>query len=221
MPNIVIVGTQWGDEGKGKIVDILAKEAEYIVRYQGGPNAGHTVIFDDQHYVLHLLPSGILIPNKICIIANGVVVDPLALYEEVQLLEKRGIQISGRLFISELAHLIFPYHKLIDGFREDSKEGGNTKIGTTRKGIGPTYADKVERVGIRLIDYLEEDTFEILLEQNLQLKKPFLGSKYSEIKEEILEKAKFLMFLGLSSLSSHKRRKISQQKCQFDYYLFL
>ncbi|MBI2119828.1 MAG: adenylosuccinate synthase [Elusimicrobia bacterium] len=193
MPSIVVVGTQWGDEGKGKIVHLLGKEADMIVRYQGGPNAGHTVVFDDKLFVLHLIPAGILIPKKICVIANGVVVDPLALQEEVKLLEERKIKVEGRLFISELAHLILPYHKILDVAKEESKKG-ETKIGTTRKGIGPAYADKVERVGIRLSDYLEEDTFKELLEQNLKLKKEYLGSpsQIEELKNQILTQASSL-----------------------------
>ena len=193
MASIVIVGTQWGDEGKGKIVHLLGKEADYIVRYQGGPNAGHTVVFDGKHFVLHLVPAGILIPKKICVIANGVVVDPLSLYEEVKLLERRNIKVSGRLFISELAHLIFPYHKILDVSREEAK-GGERKIGTTRKGIGPAYADKVERVGIRLVDYLEEKTFQELLDQNLKIKRELLGSssEIEKLREEILNQAKTL-----------------------------
>ncbi len=193
MPSIVVVGTQWGDEGKGKIVHLLGKEADYIVRYQGGPNAGHTVVFDGKLFVLHLIPAGILIPKKKCVIANGVVVDPASLYEEVQLLEQRNIHTKGRLFISELAHLIFPYHRMLDVAREESK-AGETKIGTTRKGIGPTYADKVERVGIRVIDYLEPVTFEKLLDHNLHLKKERLGGNdaIKKIKVEILSQAKKL-----------------------------
>ena len=190
MSSIVIVGTQWGDEGKGKIVHLLGKEADYIVRYQGGPNAGHTVVFDGKHFILHLIPAGILIPGKKCVIANGVVVDPAALREEVELLEQRKIKISGRLFISELAHLILPYHKMLDVAREESKVG-ETRIGTTRKGIGPTYADKVERTGIRLADYLEPDTFEALLDQNLRVKAPRLGGPeaVAKLRKEILEQA--------------------------------
>ncbi len=193
MPSVVVLGTQWGDEGKGKIVHLLGKQADYIVRYQGGPNAGHTVVFDDKKFVLHLIPAGILIPKKICVIANGVVVDPLSIYEEIKLLEKRDISVKGRLFISELAHLIFPYHKIMDIAREESK-AGETKIGTTRKGIGPTYADKVERVGIRLVDYLEPETFSKLLEQNLLLKKHFIEkvSTVDKVRKEILDQAKFL-----------------------------
>ena len=191
MPSVVVLGTQWGDEGKGKIVHLLGKQADFIVRYQGGPNAGHTVIFDDKKFVLHLIPSGILIPKKICVIGNGVVVDPLAIHQEIKLLEKRGISVKGRLFISELAHLIFPYHKILDAARE---EAGGTKIGTTRKGIGPTYADKVERIGIRLIDYLEPDTFGSLLNQNLALKASQIEkfSSIHKLRKEILDQAKYL-----------------------------
>lgn len=193
MPSIVVVGTQWGDEGKGKIVHLLGKESDYIVRYQGGPNAGHTVVFDGKLFVLHLIPAGILIPGKKCVIANGVVIDPASLHEEVKLLEQRKIRVEGRLFVSELAHLIFPYHKMLDVAREESKKG-ETKIGTTRKGIGPTYADKVERVGIRVIDYIEPDTFEPLLDQNLHLKKDLLGGPegIKKIKADILKQAETL-----------------------------
>ncbi len=194
MSTIAIVGTQWGDEGKGKIVHLLGKEADGIVRYQGGPNAGHTVVFDGKMFVLHLIPAGILIPKKICYIANGVVIDPFSLYEEVQLLQKRDITVAGRLFISELAHLIFPYHKILDVAREESTAQGSRKIGTTRKGIGPAYADKVERTGIRVIDYLEKETFEELLEQNLRLKEKFLQkfSAIEKLRKEILDQAKIL-----------------------------
>ncbi|MBI4217590.1 MAG: adenylosuccinate synthase [Elusimicrobia bacterium] len=193
MASIVIVGTQWGDEGKGKIVHLLGKEADYIVRYQGGPNAGHTVVFDNKLFVLHLVPAGILIPGKKCVISNGVVIDPLSLFEEVKLLESRNIKVSGRLFISELAHLILPYHKILDAAREESKRG-ETKIGTTRKGIGPAYADKVERIGIRVVDYLDEKFFAQVLDQNLSVKKDFLGgsSKVEKLGREILSQSKSL-----------------------------
>ncbi|OGR88284.1 MAG: adenylosuccinate synthase [Elusimicrobia bacterium RIFCSPLOWO2_01_FULL_60_11] len=193
MPSVVVLGTQWGDEGKGKIVHLLGKQADYIVRYQGGPNAGHTVVFDGKKFVLHLIPAGILIPKKICVIGNGVVVDPLSIREEIELLEKRNIQVKGRLFISELAHLIFPYHKILDAAREEAG-GKATRIGTTRKGIGPTYADKVERVGIRMVDYLEPDTFARLLEQNLALKAHLIEkfSSVEKLRREILEQAERL-----------------------------
>ena len=133
MPNTVIVGAQWGDEGKGKVIDILAAKSDYIVRYQGGNNAGHTVVIGRDEFILHLIPSGILHKDKICVICNGVVVDPKALLEEIKMLEAKGISVSDRLFVSENAHIIFPYHKTLDEIKEERKK----KIGTTKKGIGP------------------------------------------------------------------------------------
>ncbi len=156
MPNTVLVGAQWGDEGKGKIIDVLAEEAEWVVRYQGGNNAGHTVEIGADRYVLHLVPSGILHAGKRCVIGNGVVVDPLALLEEIDGVEARGISTVGRLFVSDRAHLVFPYHRLIDDYREQKPAGGS-KIGTTKRGIGPTYGDKAARVGLRAGDLLEPD----------------------------------------------------------------
>src|SRR4051794_36450015 len=164
MSTLVVVGVQWGDEGKGKIVHLLGKKADVVVRYQGGNNAGHTVVFDGKHFVLHLIPSGILEPGKKGVIANGVVVDPAALKEEVEFLEAKKIKVSGRLFVSYLAHVILPYHKYLDTLRETGDKSG--VIGTTRKGIGPAYSDKVGRNGIRVVDYLEQDTFEELLDHN-------------------------------------------------------
>lgn len=195
MSTLVVLGTQWGDEGKGKVVHYLAKQADYIVRYQGGNNAGHTLIYQNKPFVLHLIPSGILFPDKMCLITNGVVIDPRALKNEIDLLRKKKIPLKGRFFISELAHIILPYHKIIDGFLEE----GKVKIGTTKRGIGPTYADKVKRIGIRVIDYLEKDVFEDLLEKNLIEKAPILeksGTDIKKLKKEILkdreELAKFL-----------------------------
>jgi adenylosuccinate synthase len=156
MPNTVLVGAQWGDEGKGKIIDVLAEEADWVVRYQGGNNAGHTVEIGSDRYVLHLIPSGILHEGKRCIIGNGVVVDPVALLEEIDGVEQRGIRTAGRLFVSDRAHLVFPYHKLIDEHREHKPAAG-AKIGTTKRGIGPTYGDKAARVGLRAGDLLEPD----------------------------------------------------------------
>lgn len=157
MTSTVLVGAQFGDEGKGKIIDILSEENDVIVRYQGGDNAGHTIVIGDKEYILHLIPSGILREDKICVIGNGVVVNPKALSTEIEMLEKNGINVDGRLFISGLCHLIFPYHGLWDQYREDSR--GLESIGTTKKGIGPTYADKVSRMGIRLIDALNPKLF--------------------------------------------------------------
>ena len=136
----VVVGAQWGDEGKGKIIDLLAAQADVVVRYQGGSNAGHTVHVDNEQYVLHLVPSGILYDGKVNVIGNGVVIDPARLLDEIDHFEKRGIKVAGRLFISDLAHVTLAYHKRMDEARESRR--GATKIGTTHQGIGPTYTDK-------------------------------------------------------------------------------
>ncbi|MFH1540377.1 MAG: adenylosuccinate synthase [Elusimicrobiota bacterium] len=169
MKNLVIVGLQWGDEGKGKVVHFLSKKADYIVRYQGGNNAGHTIVFDGKEFVLHLVPSGILFPHTKCVIGNGVVVDPEALVSEIEFLEKRGIKVKGRLFISENCNIILPYHKILDGLREKTQN-----IGTTKRGIGPCYADKFARLGIRMCEYLDKTTFEEILESNLKEKSAVL-----------------------------------------------
>ena len=140
MANTILVGAQWGDEGKGKIIDVLTEWADVVVRTQGGNNAGHTVFIGQQKYILHLVPSGILRPGKICVIGNGVVVDPISLVEEIDGLQKLGVQVDGNLLISENAHLVFPYHRELDEQREILK--GKNKIGTTKRGIGPAYGDK-------------------------------------------------------------------------------
>ena len=176
MPNIVVVGAQWGDEGKGKVIDILAKDFVYIVRYQGGNNAGHTVVIGDDKFILHLIPSGILHKEKACVIGNGVVVDPKALIEEIEKLESKGISVKGRLFVSENAHVIFPYHRVIDELKEIKK--GKSKIGTTKKGIGPCYADKVSRSGIRIIDLLNDNIFKRKLKINIEEKNKILKILY-------------------------------------------
>lgn len=151
MPNVVIIGAQWGDEGKGKIVDLLTHDTDYVVRFQGGNNAGHTVIVDGKTYILHLIPSGILHKEKICIIGNGVVLDPQIFIQELDTLLSQGIDVSpNRLKLSTKTHLIMPYHKLLDQFRENANTA--QKIGTTGRGIGPCYEDKVSRIGIRTID---------------------------------------------------------------------
>jgi len=169
MSNIVIVGAQWGDEGKGKIVDIFTEYADLIVRFQGGNNAGHTIVVDGEKTVLHLIPSGILHQNKKCIIGNGVVVDPEILIDEIDSLKRKGQFDDNRLIISEDAHLIMPYHKKIDAAKENLK--GNRKIGTTGRGIGPAYEDKIARTGIRFADLIDESVFRdklkfILMEKN-------------------------------------------------------
>jgi len=157
MATTILVGAQWGDEGKGKIIDVLTEQSDVVVRYQGGNNAGHTVEVGDQKYVLHLIPSGILHPGKISVIGNGVVVDPVALLDEIKHLRQRGVSIDGNLYISETAHLVLPYHRLLDEIREEQK--GKRKIGTTKRGIGPAYADKVARTGLRVIDLLSAERF--------------------------------------------------------------
>src|SRR3989339_518710 len=144
MPAAVVVGLQWGDEGKGKVCHFLSSWADWIVRFQGGNNAGHTIVFDNRKYVLHIIPSGILYPGKKCIIGNGVVIDPLALVEELDFLAKKRIPLKGRLFIAYNCHLIFPYHQYMEAFREEMK----SRVGTTRRGIGPAYGDKFARIGI-------------------------------------------------------------------------
>jgi len=175
MPNIVILGAQWGDEGKGKVIDIYAPKVDIIARYQGGNNAGHTVVIGEDEFILHLIPSGILHKDKICVIGNGVVIDPKALLEEIEMLEKKNVHVGGRLFISEQAHVIFPYHRKLDELKEEKKK----KIGTTKKGIGPCYADKVARSGIRITDLLDEKTFREKLEGNLEEKNAILSRIYN------------------------------------------
>lgn len=172
MPNTVLIGSQWGDEGKGKIIDVLMEGVDWVVRYQGGNNAGHTVEIGDQKYVLHLIPSGILRPGKKCVIGNGLVVDLLALVGEMQELIERGLQMEGRLYVSDRAHVVLPYHRLLDAGREGRLREGE-KIGTTQRGIGPTYADKVSRTGMRMGDLLDPD-FEALLRARIAANNVFL-----------------------------------------------
>jgi adenylosuccinate synthase len=147
---IVIVGAQWGDEGKGKITDVLAEQATLVARYQGGANAGHTVLVDGEEFILHLIPSGAIVPSVKCVLGNGVVIDPWTLLEEIDGLEGRGIEIAERLIVSSRAHLVLPYHRLLDGARESLR--GDAKIGTTKRGIGPAYRDKVSRTGVRVCE---------------------------------------------------------------------
>ncbi len=174
MPVKIVIGTQWGDEGKGKVVDLLSETADVVARYQGGANAGHTVEIGDQRFILHLLPAGILRPNTVCIIGNGVVVDPAALLREIEIVRKEGIEIAGRLKISHNAHLIMPYHKKLDSLRER----GTNKIGTTGRGIGPAYIDKAQRVGIRIVDLLDRDYLEERIRMNLKEKNRILAHIY-------------------------------------------
>ncbi len=181
----VVVGTQWGDEGKGKVIDYLAKNADIIARYQGGANAGHTVVVNDKKFVFHLIPSGILYPDKICVIGNGVVIDPIALFEEIEYLKKNGVDVENKLYIAENAHITLPYHKILD--QVEDKFRGKGKLGTTGRGIGTTYTDKYGRIGIRVIDFIDDEVFMEKLKIALELKNYLFKEYY---KEEILSPEK-------------------------------
>ena len=175
MPNVGVVGVQWGDEGKGKIIDILSSYADVIVRFQGGANAGHTIVAEGKKIILHLIPSGILHEGKYCIIGNGVVLDPEVFEKEVNELKGLGfIKDDKKLMVSGLAHVIMPYHKKLDVLRESK---GKQKIGTTGRGIGPAYEDKISRMGIRVIDFLDKKVFSEKVKQNLEIKN-FMIKKY-------------------------------------------
>ncbi|MGM0507987.1 MAG: adenylosuccinate synthase [Fusobacteriota bacterium] len=179
MSGYVVVGTQWGDEGKGKMIDVIAEKADLIVRYQGGNNAGHTVVIGDEKYVLHLTPSGILNGSGSCIIGPGVVVDLRVLIEEIELLESKGIDTS-KLYISDRAHIIMPYHITLDEVKESLR--GKNAIGTTKRGIGPAYGDKISRVGIRASDLLDIEYFKKRLKNNIQEKNAFFERVYNQEK---------------------------------------
>lgn len=174
MANLIIVGSQWGDEGKGKIVDLFTAHFDIIARYQGGHNAGHTVIINGRKYVLHLIPSGILHPDKLCVIGNGMVIDPLALKKEIEELRAGGIDCKGRLLISNRAHLILDYHRLVE--KGDEARRGDDRIGTTKRGIGPAYEDKMGRRGVRICDLFAPQTLRRRLEDNVRLKKALVPS---------------------------------------------
>jgi adenylosuccinate synthase len=196
MPNTILVGAQWGDEGKGKIIDFLTEEADIVVRSQGGNNAGHTVIIGGKKFTLHLIPSGILRSGKACVIGNGVVVDPIDLIRELTGLQKQGVTIGDNLFISDCAHVVFPYHRMLDECRERAK--GDKKIGTTKRGIGPCYGDKVERTGLRMGDLVHPKTFsekfQAKVEENNKILEAF-GEKpidFLEIKKAYLAAARKL-----------------------------
>ncbi len=210
----IIVGSQWGDEGKGKIVDILSERFEIVVRYQGGANAGHTVQIGDKQYILHLIPSGILRENVICVIGNGVVIDPKALLDEISILEKSGINIKGRLFISQNAHLIMPYHKLLDSISENT----STKIGTTGRGIGPCYIDKYARKGIRIVDLLDKKVLEEKIKFNIEEKNNILRKVYNheelDVNEIIKEYVEFDQIIDqyITDVPSYLNNAISEGK---------
>jgi len=198
MSAFIVLGAQWGDEGKGKMTDYLAEEANVVVRFQGGNNAGHTVVVGDKEYKLHLIPSGILYEDKLNVIGNGVVVDPKALFEEIDYLEGVGVKVTPeKLIISDRAQLIMPYHKVLDKLKEQAR--GKNDIGTTGKGIGPCYTDKFERCGIRVCDLMHEDVFTEKLKENIEMKNAYitkvLGGEpvsFDEILKEYLEFAKKL-----------------------------
>jgi adenylosuccinate synthase len=208
MSNVVIVGAQWGDEGKGKIVDLLTQYADLVVRFQGGNNAGHTIVLRGEKFVVHLIPSGILYEDKKCIIGNGVVLDPAVLVEEIDEIKKRGyFKDDPQLMISEETHIILPYHRKIDVAREKT-----FKIGTTGRGIGPAYEDKVARCGIRMVDLLDENVFREKLEANLAQKNIYLtqvlkekGFEFSEIFNEYLQyKNRLEKYVKNTSLILHE-----------------
>lgn len=190
MGNIVVVGTQWGDEGKGKVVDILAEFVDVVVRFQGGNNAGHTIVVEGQRIVLHHIPSGVLHPRKKCVVGNGVVIDPKVLLEEIEELESRGVKVSpGNLILSEASHLIMPYHRAMDVGRE--RAAGKNAIGTTGRGIGPAYEGKVGRRGIRMVDLLDPQIFRRKVQDHLRELNPYLkdrlGEKPFSLKEVVEE----------------------------------
>jgi adenylosuccinate synthase len=202
--NTILVGAQWGDEGKGKIIDVLTEEADIVVRSQGGNNAGHTVEIGDDKFVLHLIPSGILRAGKKCIIANGVVIDPVALVKEVEGLEERGIKLGGRLLISETAHLVLPYHRALDEQRELRK--GRNKIGTTKRGIGPAYGDKAARTGLRMIDLMRPKNFSAKLKSRIEENNAILKSlggtplNFREVEKQYLEAGRKLRPFVINSV---------------------
>jgi len=179
MANVAVIGTQWGDEGKGKVVDLYAEDAGVIARFQGGNNAGHTLVVKGEQTILHLVPSGILHDNKICVIGNGVIVNPKVLLEEIDKLKSRGVfPPNTKLYVSEKAHIIMPYHWRLDIARES--RGAGKKIGTTGRGIGPTYEDKIARVGIRMCDLLDEEVFREKLAKNIEEKNFILTQLFKE-----------------------------------------
>ncbi len=181
MPVQIIVGAQWGDEGKGKVVDMLSEQADIVARYQGGANAGHTVCIGEKQYILHLIPSGMFHENITCVIGNGVVIDPAALMGEIAQLAQAGVSVKGRLLVSHNAHLIMPYHKLLDSVREQTSD----RIGTTGRGIGPAYIDKAMRTGIRIVDLLDRDELARKLTTNINEKNQILTKIYGESKLDI------------------------------------
>ena len=220
MKNVVVVGSQWGDEGKGKIVDWLSSEADVIVRFQGGHNAGHTLVIDSIVYKLRLLPSGIVRKNKISIIGNGVVVDPWALLDEIDEIKSKGVEVNpNNLILSEAATLILPFHKEMDEIREDA--AGKSKIGTTRRGIGPAYEDKIGRRSIRVMDLASENNLdkrlEVVLSHHNAIRK---GLGKTEFKKELLKKNLLKIAPQILKFSQPVWKKIDEFKSQNKKILF-
>lgn len=206
--NVVVVGAQWGDEGKGKLIDIISQDADITARYQGGNNAGHTVCVGNKEYVFHLLPSAILHRGKVCVIGNGVVVDPVALLDEINGLKKKGINVTPRrLKISGRCHVVMPYHRILDGLRETKRKN---KIGTTGRGIGPCYADKVTRCGIRIIDLLNPNILKSKLQDNLREK--------NEVFRKVFNHKKF-SFKGIYKEYVAFGKKLAPYVCDTALYL--
>jgi adenylosuccinate synthase len=189
----VLIGAQWGDEGKGKLVDMLSQDVDIVARYQGGANAGHTIIWDNKKFVLHLVPSGIFHEGVQCVIGNGVVIDPVAVMEEIGMIKDLGYSVDGRLFISHNAHLIMPYHKALDQAKERNRDAG--AIGTTGRGIGPAYVDKFARTGIRVVDLLDRDVLakklKVAIEENNVMLKHIYGSEGLDVNQIIEEYVEF------------------------------
>src|SRR5437867_3457889 len=209
MANTILIGAQWGDEGKGKIIDVLTAQADIIVRSQGGNNAGHTVIHRGTKYVLHLIPSGILRRGKVCVIGNGVVIDPISLVAEMDSLRTLGIKIDNNLLISDCAHLVLPYHRLLDEQRELRK--GHVKIGTTKRGIGPAYADKAARTGLRISDLMQPILFSKKLQAKIRENNSILAAlgaepiSFREVNESYLAAAEKLRpFVGNTVVYLHR-----------------
>ena len=176
MKNTIVVGSQWGDEGKAKVIDVLAEHADVVIRFQGGANAGHTVVVGDQEFVFHLIPSAIMRPTKTCVIGNGVVLDPAQLLHEIEELEGRGFDVRGRLWLAENMHIVMPWHVQLDRLKE--KAAGKNAIGTTGRGIGPAYVDKVARSGIRLVDLLDPEGLRLKVESILEEKNVLFTKVY-------------------------------------------
>ncbi|MBN2120654.1 MAG: adenylosuccinate synthase [Candidatus Omnitrophica bacterium] len=219
--NLAVVGLQWGDEGKGKIIDWLSSDSDFIVRFQGGNNAGHTVVINGKKFVFHLIPSGILRKGKVCVIGNGVVIDPEILIEEVTRLRKEGIEITPKnLKISLLSHLIMPYHRNLDALREKRR---TNKIGTTKRGIGPCYVDKFSRCGIRVIDLIDPDVFKDKLADNLREKNPLFKDvfgaepfSFEEILSQYSEFARILRPFAADTVETLRRAQEDKKSILFE-----